>query len=145
MAVGVQIVSDVLGGVQLVGVYDNSPAKDMRLKTGDVICSVDGVIMGMKIDHITLVVYKDKAIEEIQAKLIPKKIQVHREVEKQFGVKPLPRPAGLGSSPIGTGSAGASARGWGRYLWIAAGILVTVTAVLGVLVWRRRRKTSRVG
>lgn len=67
------------------------------------------------------------------------------DLEKQFGVKPLPRPANAGPSPIGSGSAGTDTRGIGRWLWLAAGILVAITILLAVIVWRKRRKASRGG
>ncbi|MEO2091072.1 MAG: hypothetical protein ABGY75_16510, partial [Gemmataceae bacterium] len=59
------------------------------------------------------------------------------DLEKQFGVKPLPRPAEAGPSPLGAGGSGG--RGIGLWLWITAGVLAVVTAGLAVVIWRKRR------
>ena len=58
------------------------------------------------------------------------------DLEKQFGVKPLPKPVEATPSPIDTVPE-TPERNWG--LWIASAALVVVTVVLFVFVWRRRR------
>jgi hypothetical protein len=63
------------------------------------------------------------------------------DLEKQFGVKPLPRSAKAGPSKIGPGGGQPYRSGWGIWLWVGAGVLAVATAGVFVIA-RKQRKAN---
>lgn len=64
------------------------------------------------------------------------------DLEKQYGIKPLPRSDSAGPPPEGKLGFGNPNRGIGRWLWAVVAVLVAVTLGLAALNWRKRRRTA---
>ena len=66
------------------------------------------------------------------------------DLEKQYGITPLPRPDSAGPAPEGKPGFGNPSRGIGRWLWAFVAVLAAVTLGLAVFTWRRRRRATGV-
>ena len=88
---GLKIVDSRKASVEIVEVFENSPAKDIGLQPKDEVIAIDGnlqsnpdkmreYVMGMKGDTITIVYKRGVACEEVNAKLITMAKEVQNSV-----------------------------------------------------------------
>ncbi len=82
--VGMEIMSDSEGNIYVVGTFDNSPAQRKGIKSGDMIISVDDVIVkSVEIENVANLI-KSPLSDTVEIKILRDKKEIELTIEKEI-------------------------------------------------------------